>query len=85
MGRKEKLVRRFLQLPKDFTFDEMVTLLGCFGYLINHKGGTSGSRISFYNERTGKFINLHRPHPKSIMKEWMMKEVYLHLRNNKLI
>lgn len=28
MGRKEKLIRRFLQLPKDFTFDEIITLLG---------------------------------------------------------
>ena len=47
MGRKEKLMRRFLQLPKDFTFDEIITLLGYFDYKIDNKGATSGSRASF--------------------------------------
>lgn len=36
MGRKEKLIRRFLQLPKDFTFDEIITLLGYFDYRIDN-------------------------------------------------
>lgn len=31
------------------------------------------------------YIDLHRPHPGSIMKEWMMKEIYRHLKNNKQI
>lgn len=40
MGRREKLVDRFLRLPKDFTFDEVVTLLGYFNYHIDNKGST---------------------------------------------
>ena len=85
MGRKEKLISRFLKLPKDFTFNEVITLLGYFDYKIDHKGGTSGSRVSFLNEETGNFINLHRPHPGNVMKEWMMKQIYLFLKNNGLI
>ena len=61
MGRKEKLIQRFLKLPKDFTFEETITLLGYLGYRI------------------------HRPHPGSIMKEWMMKKIYLHLKSKNLI
>jgi len=32
MSKKEKLIARFLLLPKDFHFDEMVKLLGYFGF-----------------------------------------------------
>lgn len=85
MGRKEKLIRRFLQLPKDFTFDEIITLLGYFDYKIDNKGATSGSRASFKNTKTGVSINIHKPHPGPVMKEWMMKQIYLHLKNNSLI
>ena len=85
MGRKEKLIRRFLQLPKDFTFDEIITLLGYFDYRIDNKGTTSGSRVSFKNTKIGVSINIHKPHPSPVMKEWMMKQIYLHLKNNSLI
>lgn len=85
MGRKEKLIRRFLQLPKDFTFDEIITLLGYFDYRIDNKGTTSGSRVSFKNTKIGVSINIHKPHPGPVMKEWMMKQIYLHLKNNSLI
>ena len=72
MGRKEKLLKRFLQLPKDFTFEETTTLLSYLGYDVHNKGRTSG-------------IDLHRPHPGSIMKQWMIKTIYEHLKNNDLI
>lgn len=84
MGRKEKLIQRFLKLPKDFTFEETITLLGYLGYRIHNKGATSGSRIRFVND-LGEFIDLHRPHPGSIMKEWMMKKIYIYLKFKNLI
>ena len=85
MVAKNKLKERFKRLPKDFTFEETVTLLESMGYQKHNKGKTSGSRIRFKNEATGMYIDLHRPHPGSIMKEWMMKEIYRHLKNNQLI
>lgn len=84
IGRKEKLIQRFLKLPKDFTFEETITLLGYLGYRIHNKGATSGSRIRFVND-FGEFIDMHRPHPGNIMKEWMMKKIYLHLKSKNLI
>ena len=85
MGRKEKLLQRFIRMPKDFTFDETVTLLCGLGYEIHNKGATSGSRVRFINKSTGAFIDLHKPHPGSIMKEWMIKSIYVHLKNRNLI
>ncbi len=85
MSGKDKLVERFRRLPKDFTFEETVRLLSAFGYTVHNKGATSGSRIRFKNESTEDYIDLHRPHPGSIMKEWMMKEIHKHLKSKGLI
>lgn len=85
MGSKDKLVERFRRLPKDFTFDETIKVLSIFGYTVHNKGATYGSRIRFKNEQTGRYIDIHRPHPGSIMEEWMMKAIFLHLKNNGLI
>ena len=44
MSTKEKLRKRFLQMPKDFTFEEMCALLAGFGYTLDihrpHPGNT---------------------------------------------
>ena len=85
MGSKEKLIERFKKKPKDFTYEETISLLSHFGYTEHTKGSTSGSRVRFKNEQTGAFIDIHRPHPGSIMKEWMVKTIYQHLKNNGLI
>lgn len=85
MGSKEKLVERFKKKPKDFTYEETITLLAYFGYHVHNKGATSGSRVRFKNEELGIYIDIHRPHPDSIMKEWMIKAIYLHLKSNGLL
>ena len=80
MGTKEKLVERFKKKPKDFTYEETIALLAHFGYEVYNKGATSGSRVRFKNESLGVYIDIHRPHPGSIMKEWMIKAIYQHLK-----
>ena len=85
MGLNEKLVERFKKKPKDFTYEETISLLAYFGYEVHNKGATSGSRVRFKNEETGVYIDIYRPHPGSIMKEWMIKAIYQHLKNNGLI
>ena len=44
MGQKDKLIRRIKEMPRDFTFDDAVTLLGYLGYESSNKGKTSGSQ-----------------------------------------
>jgi len=51
MSKKEKLIARFLGMPSDFHYDEMVKLLGHFGFEEVKKGKTSGSRV---NSRSAK-------------------------------
>lgn len=82
MGTKEKLVERFKKKPKDFTYEETIALLVYFGYEVHNKGATSGSRVRFKNETTGVYIDIHRPHPGSILKEWMIKAIYQHLKEH---
>ena len=84
MGTKEKLRNRFLQMPSDFTFDEMQRLLEGFGYQKSNKGKTSGSRIIFKNGDK-RPIMLHKPHPGNIVKSYAMKQVYDDLKEAGLI
>jgi hypothetical protein len=74
MSRKEKLIERFKRQPKDFTFDELVALFGIFGFRIDHKGKTSGSRVIF--EKSELTYDLHKPHPSNIIKEYQMKRIF---------
>lgn len=74
MSRKEKLIARFLTLPSDFHYDEVVKLLWHFGYSEIKKGKTSGSRVKFMNEN-GATIMMHKPHPTGIMKRYQLKQI----------
>ena len=49
MNRKAKLIARFLTLPSDFHYDEVVKLLGYFDFQEVKKGKTAGSRVKFRN------------------------------------
>jgi len=42
MSKKDKLVKRFLSRPKDFTWQELVTMLEGFGFTQQTAGKTSG-------------------------------------------
>jgi HicA toxin of bacterial toxin-antitoxin, len=74
MTRKEKLLKRFLSKPKDFTWEELVTLLSSLGFLEEKAGKTGGSRRRFVNE-TGVVISLHEPHPQNILKMYQIEQV----------
>ena len=45
MSRKEKLLERLKQRPKDFTWDELTTLLRQLGYRQVHTGKLSRRNI----------------------------------------
>lgn len=80
MGTKDKLIARFKTLPSDFTYDELIRLLGALGYEFNNRGRTSGSRVIFKDIK-GNFIMIHRPHPGNIVKMYAMKQIYDELSN----
>ncbi|MDA0218977.1 MAG: type II toxin-antitoxin system HicA family toxin [Proteobacteria bacterium] len=84
MTRKDKLVARFRQRPRDFTWDELVRLLTMLGYHEATTGKTGGSRRRFLHANAPA-ISLHRPHPGSIVKMYVMDEVRRVLEEEKLL
>ncbi|GHS98301.1 hypothetical protein FACS189421_06660 [Bacteroidia bacterium] len=83
MSTKDKLIERFKRQPKDFTFDELVNLLACYGFTKNNKGKTSGSRVEFENAQDS--IIVHKPHPSNIIKGYQMKQIFDYLKEYKYI
>jgi len=73
MGKLEKLIQRLKSNPKDFTFDEMNTLLLALGFEVSNKGKTSGSRVKFYKDNI--FIILHKPHPRKELLTYQIKQI----------
>ncbi len=47
MSKKEKEIERLKSKPKDFTYDEVKTILNNIGFFEDNKGRTSGSRVIF--------------------------------------
>ena len=82
MNKKEKLVKRFRTLPKDFTFEEVEAL---FWWLWFHVG-----EQRFHVRLTRKVLNkkdqntyiMHKPHPNNIIKGYMLRDILNYLLNN---
>ena len=71
MASRKKLIERLKGAPKDFQWQEMSRLLAQLGY--TEREG-DGSRVKFRRAGFPK-INLHKPHPGNIMKEYAVKQV----------
>lgn len=73
MGRKEKLKSKLDGLPKNFTWDELVTLMSQYGFkLLNAK---RGSGRKFYNKDIDRLAIFHEPHPENTLKRYVLEEV----------
>ena len=72
MSKINKLLLRLKSKPKDFTWEELVTLLTKLGFT-ELQG--SGSRVKFYHHDLNRIIHLHKPHPAKILKHYVLNEV----------
>ena len=73
-----------MQKPKDFTYDELKTLLNYLGFNEENKGKTSGSRVEFQNGLGIKIV-LHKPHPSNIIKPYKINDIISILEERGLI
>ena len=72
MSKKKKLLNRFLEVPSDFTWRELIIVLKLLGYHQVANGMTGGSRRRFVNTE-GKVMLLHEPHPIDIVKKYVIR------------
>ncbi len=84
MSKKAKLIKRLKSKPKDFTFEEVKTLLNYFSYKENDKGKTSGSRIMFISKGKTSIL-LHKPHQRKELLDYQVKQLIEILEREGLI
>ncbi len=82
MSKKDKLLKRLIKKPKDFTYDEMVLLLSNYGFKL-HSG--AGSGVKFIKEGSNEVIHFHRPHPDGILKNYVLQQVIDKLRKDGML
>lgn len=75
MSKKDKLLKKLFSYPKDFTYNDLRTLMKSLGFIEVKKGKTSGSRVAFFNEQKGVLLRLHKPHPSDELKQYQIKEI----------
>lgn len=84
MSQHQKLLERLLRKPKDFTWDELKSLLEGFGYEEVTGGKTGGSRRRFIHKDHGPIL-LHKPHPGNLLKTYQITQVITYLRGEGII
>ena len=83
MSKFEKLIDRLQLKTKDFTYEELKTVLTGLGYSGLNKGKTSGSRVAFLNAETKHILRIHKPHPQNIIKAYALEYIINELKTQK--
>lgn len=71
MSRREKLEQRLRRKPspKDFTWDDWVTLAKGYGFTVHCQGG---SHHTFFHEATGFIVKMSKTHPSGLLKQYQI-------------
>ncbi|KJR40851.1 HicA family protein [Candidatus Magnetoovum chiemensis] len=80
MSTFDKLFKKLLSKPKDFTYSELKTLLTSLGYEEEERGKTSGSRAGFINDKKNSIILLHKPHNNKHLMSYQLNTVIKELK-----
>jgi len=82
MSKFQKALDRLKSKPRDFTWRELQAIMSHFGYQ-ELRGG--GSRRKFMNPKTRNSVSLHEPHPKPILKMYVIELIIEHLKEEGLL
>lgn len=85
MSKTDKLLKRFLSKPTDFTYSELKRFLSTYGYKEAKTGKASGSRVAFINYKTRHIIRLHKPHPHPELKQYQLDDVLEELKKQGIV
>jgi hypothetical protein len=84
MSKRQKLLERLKQKPKDFTWEELNTVLTQLGYRESKAGKTGGSRRKFIHPEAPPIL-LHKPHPGNIIKTYIIDDVLEMLKRENML
>ena len=84
MSKQEKLRKRFIAKPSDFSWAELKSMLGGFGYELLTGGKSGGSRVKFLYPEHPPII-MHKPHPTRILKRYQVDQILEFLRKENLL
>ena len=79
MSKRQKRLERFLAIPKDFRWDELVTVMEDLGFDLDRSGGGSHGHFVLRTD-PDKVIATYRPHPNGIMYSVQIKETVKKLK-----
>ncbi len=82
MSRAQKALKRLASKPKDFTWQELATLMTSLSFKLEKAGG-SGRK--FVHTDTGATLFLHEPHPGKILKAYQVQDAVDLLRKERLL
>lgn len=73
MSQRDKLEQKLRRSPppKDFTWEELVTLMRSHGFVESCGGG---SHYLFYNEALKLSVRISKPHPDNVMRRYQIKD-----------
>lgn len=84
VSKKDKLLKRLLDRPKDFTWSELLKLLESFGYNLSNAGKAGGSRVRFLHPKHPPIV-LHKPHPSPELKRYQINDIIKMLKQEGFI
>ena len=85
MSKDEKLLKRLLTRPKNYTYTELRKLLISLGYVESQSGKTSGSRVAFFDKQSNHIIRLHKPHPSNELKRYQIDQIIEELKTRGIL
>lgn len=71
MSKLDKLLKRLLSRPDDFTWDEFESLVTLLGYQKCKPGKTAGARRRYRHKDMAPII-IHEPHPQKTLKKYVL-------------
>lgn len=76
MSKKQKLRDRFYKKPspKDFRWEELVTMMSGYGFSFDKSGGGSHGHFVF-DEDKDRVVNISKPHPNGILLQYQIDEI----------
>ena len=81
MTRNGKLERQLFACPPTFKYSDFLKVMASYGFELDTKGKTSGSRVRLYRPKDGRMFIMHSPHPSDELSSGTIKNIVKFLQD----